>query len=172
MIRSGLAARGLTQWTTIVLALVSGAAVAQEKSCILLKTAGEIAQVVPDAVDGIHRKAAHLVPADRIVPGETVIYTVSATNICEQPAERVLIDVPVPEHMTYVAGSAIGPDTEVSFSVDGGFVYGKPEELKIAAAEGTERKAVPKDYTHIRWTMRGPLEPGAVAFIRFRAIFE
>ena len=60
-------------------------------------------------------------PAEKIVPGDEVIYTVSATNICDEPADNVVIDNPVPEHMDYLANSAIGPGTEVTFSIDSGF---------------------------------------------------
>jgi len=152
-----------------LLTLCATQAIAQDKGCILLKTVAEIEQITTDARG---EQSTQLVPVEKIVPGNEVIYTVSATNICDQAAEHVVIDNPVPEHMIYVANSAIGPGTEVTFAIDGGFNFGKPEALKVASPDGSERKAEPADYTNIRWVMRNPLKPGDVAFARFRAVLE
>ncbi len=151
------------------LVLLATQARAQEKGCILLKTVAEIEQVTTDE-RGV--QSTRLVPVEKIVPGNEVIYTVSATNICDQAAENVVIDNPVPQHMNYVASSAIGPGTDATFSIDGGFNFGKADTLKVAGADGTQRLAQPHEYTNIRWVMRNPLKPGAVAFARFRAVLE
>lgn len=142
---------------------------AQEKGCILLKTVAEIQQT---ATDERGRPSTRLVPAEKVVPGDEVVYTVSATNVCESDAEKVVIDNPIPEHMNYVAQTATGPGTDVTFSVDGGFNYAAPQALSMANPDGTRRPAVAADYTHIRWVMRNPLKPGAVAFATFRAVLE
>ena len=109
---------------------------------------------------------------DRRIPGEQVIYTVTFENVGDKPATDVAIVNPVPEHTTYVAGSAGGPGTEVSFSEDGGRTGGAPEQLKLRGADGTERAATPADYTHVRWVLRNPLTPGAVAFARYRVVVK
>lgn len=152
-----------------LLTLFATHGMAQEKGCILLKAVAEIEQVTTDERG---EKSTRLVPVERIVPGNEVIYTVSATNICDQAAENVVIDNPVPEHMEYVGGSAVGPGTDVTFSIDGGFNFGKAGTLTVANADGTQRRAEPNEYTNIRWVMRNPLKPGAVAFARFRAVLE
>ena len=152
-----------------MLMLGATAALAQDKGCILLKTVAELEQVTTDERG---EQSTQLIPVEKIVPGNEVVYTVSATNICDQAAEHVVIDNPVPEHMNYVANSAIGPGTEVAFSIDGGFKFGKPDSLKVANPDGSERKAEPAAYTNIRWVMRNPLKPGDVAFARFRAVLE
>jgi uncharacterized repeat protein (TIGR01451 family) len=152
-----------------LLAMCATQAVAQEKGCILLKTVAEMEQITTDARG---EQSTQLVPVEKVVPGNEVIYTVSATNICDQVADKVVIDNPVPEHMNYVANSAIGPGTDVTFSIDGGFHYGKPEALKVANPDGSQRQAEPAEYTNIRWVMRNPLKPGDVAFARFRAVLE
>ncbi|HEU4532030.1 MAG TPA: hypothetical protein VFR59_12630 [Steroidobacteraceae bacterium] len=145
------------------------AAQAQEKGCILLKTVAEVEQA---AKDERGNETKRLVAAEKVVPGDEVVYTVSATNVCDANADAVVIDNPIPEHMTYIAESAIGPGTEVTFSVDGGFNYGKPNALTMSNPDGSKRPAAAADYTHIRWVMRNPLKPGAVAFARFRAVLE
>ena len=152
-----------------ILAFGTAQSMAQEQGCILLKTVAEIEQVTTDERG---EKTTRLVPVEKIVPGNEVIYTVSATNVCDQAADNVVIDNPVPQHMDYVGGSAIGPGTDVSFSIDGGFNFGKPETLKVAGADGAQRQAEPREYTNIRWVMRNQLKPGAVAFARFRAVLE
>ena len=159
----------LSWMTGALLALMATQVSAQEKGCILLKTVAEIEQVTTDERG---EQSTRLVPVEKIVPGNEVVYTVSATNICDQVADNVVIDNPVPQHMDYIGGTAIGPGTEVSFSTDGGFAYGKPETLKVAGADGKQRQAEPREYTNIRWVMRNPLKPGAVAFARFRAVLE
>ncbi len=157
-------------WLTgALLMLLATHTLAQDEGCILLKSVAEIEQVITDERG---EKSARLVPVEKIVPGDEVIYTVSATNICDQAADNVVIDNPVPEHMNYVASSAIGPGTDVTFSIDGGFNFGKADTLKLANADGTQRQAQPHEYTNIRWVMRNPLKPGAVAFARFRAVLE
>lgn len=142
---------------------------AQGQECIRLKTEVEIEQSMTDERG---TEITRLVAVERIVPGNEVIYTVSATNVCDQAADAVVIDNPVPEHMKYVANSAVGPGTEVTFSIDGGFTFGEPETLTVRNPDGSQRRAQPDEYTNIRWVMRKPLKPGAVAFARFRAVLE
>jgi uncharacterized repeat protein (TIGR01451 family) len=161
--------RTMKGWCFAATLLCVATANAQDKGCILLKTVAEVEQ---QTTDERGNPTTRLVPVEKVVPGNEVIYTVSATNVCDANADGVVIDNPVPEHMNYVAESAIGPGTEVTFSVDGGFNYGKPNTLSMTNPDGTKRTASPNDYTHIRWVMRNPLKPGAVAFARFRAILE
>jgi len=104
------------------------AATAEDRRCLVLKTTAEVEQVTTDSRG---HKTSQLAPAEKIVPGGEVIYTVSAANVCDRPAENATIDSPVPEHMTYVGGSAVGPDADVTYSVDGGYSYGKPETLRL-----------------------------------------
>jgi uncharacterized repeat protein (TIGR01451 family) len=154
---------------TLALLVATPLALAAPDGPIVVKTVAEKEQVVTLA-DGT--KQTKLVPAQPIVPGEQVIYTVTFENVGQKPATDVAIVNPVPEHTTYVAGSAGGPGTEVSFSVDGGRTWGAPEQLKLRAADGTERAATPADYTHVRWVLRNPLTPGAVAFARYRVVVK
>lgn len=154
---------------TLALLVATPLALAAPDGPIVVKTVAEKEQVVTLA-DG--RKQTKLVPAQPVVPGEQVIYTVTFENVGQKPATDVAIVNPVPEHTTYVAGSAGGPGTEVSFSVDGGRTWGAPEQLKLRGADGTERAATPADYTHVRWVLRNPLTPGAVAFARYRVVVK
>ena len=63
------------------------------------------------------------VPAEKVVPGDIVAYTIEATNGSTEPAERVVITDPIPEHMRYVEGSGLAKDATLLFSIDGGFRF-------------------------------------------------
>jgi uncharacterized repeat protein (TIGR01451 family) len=144
-------------------------AIAADPGCIVVQNVGEIEQTTTDT-NGV--KSVKLVPAVKVVPGDTVIYTVKFRNTCDKPADNVSVDNPVPEHMAYVAGSAVGPNTEVTFSTDGGYNFAKAEALRKKDSDGTERAARASEYTNIRWVMRHALAADAEGFARFLAVLE
>ena len=80
-----------------------------------------------------------------------------------------MVEDQIPKGTTYLDNSAFGNDAEVTFSVDGGKTYSAPEKLQINGADGKMRPALAGDYTHIRWTVNGPLAPGAGGSVSFRA---
>ena len=108
----------------------------------------------------------------QFLPGEEVIYTVQFTNITESVQEHVSIVQPLPEYMVYVPGSAVGPGTDVSFSIDGGANFSAADELAAEDENGVPVVVEPKPYTHIRWSMRKNLAPGATGYARVRAVFH
>jgi uncharacterized repeat protein (TIGR01451 family) len=116
------------------------------------------------------RETKRLVPADRVVPGDRLIYSLEVVNTAVTTVPGPAVTTPVPAHMRYVADSAVGPGTEVSFSVDGGVSFDAPENLQVKGSNGELRAAEATDYTHIRWQFRNSLKAGSVAFVRFRAI--
>jgi uncharacterized repeat protein (TIGR01451 family) len=117
------------------------------------------------------RQGQELVPADRVVPGDEVFYTLEIRNIGTRPLPPPTVDFPIPEHMRYVANSAVGAGAEVSYSVDGGRTFDRPENLSVTAG-GQPRSATPADYTHIRWRLKHTLKAKALALARFRAIVK
>jgi uncharacterized repeat protein (TIGR01451 family) len=118
------------------------------------------------------RPGVKLSPADRVVPGDRVIYTLEIRNAGATPVRDAMITYAVPSHMMYVADSATGPGAEVRYSVDGGHTFERPENLRVNDAGGGSRPARQDEYTHIRWTLRNTLKTNSVAFARFRAIVE
>jgi uncharacterized repeat protein (TIGR01451 family) len=160
-----LAAAGLL----IVLACIPPRVLPADPDCISIGTRAEVRREMTDEQG---RTVVRLAPAEKIAPGEEVFYTVRAVNRCPRPAEALAIDVPVPEHMRYVPGSAVAPAAGVLFSVDGGFRYAPPDELHVPTAQGEPRPTGSGDYTHIRWMLRKPLPAGAVVLARFRAMIE
>jgi hypothetical protein len=79
---------------------------------------------------------------------------------------------PIPRNTRYVAGSAAGPGADIDFSVDGGRTFGSPQRLAVRSPSGRGERESVENYTHIRWQLRYPLAPGAVALLRFRVVFK
>jgi uncharacterized repeat protein (TIGR01451 family) len=110
-----------------------------------------------------------LLPADHVVPGDLLIYTLRVRNIGSEAVAVPQFVAPIPLHTSYVADSAVGPGAEVQYSVDAGETFDKPQNLKVHGEDGALRPSTAADYTHIRWTLKHPLKPKSVAYARFRA---
>ena len=108
----------------------------------------------------------------KVVPGDTVIFSVLYENVGKEATDNVVITNPVPEHMTYIEGTASGEGTAIDFSVDKGKTYKLPKDLRIKNKEGKEVRAGPSDYTDIRWALDGPLPSGAKGAVSFRAVLN
>jgi uncharacterized repeat protein (TIGR01451 family) len=142
---------------------------AQDAGAISLQTIVEKEEFFVDQ-SGIER--SRLVPITTAVPGDEVVYTITFRNVSDVALQKVAVTSPVPEHTVYVAGSATGVDTQVSFSVDGGQTYAPPQELLVAGNDGKQRLAQSHEYSHIRWLLLKDAQPGASGFTRFRAVLK
>jgi len=109
-----------------------------------------------------------LVPADTVVPGDDVVYTITFTNVSDESADNIVITNPISQNLTYVQGSAFGPGTVIEFSVDDGQNFAAPGEL-VVGTNGGQRPASAEDFTHVRWTMQNELQAGAQGMARFKA---
>lgn len=105
----------------------------------------------------------------KVGPGDVVIFSTRYVNRGKEAATNVSVTNPVPEHMQYVDMSAGGKGTRIEYSIDGGKTYAPSEKLKITDKQGKARPALPKDFTHIRWTATKPLAPGEAGNVSFRA---
>jgi uncharacterized repeat protein (TIGR01451 family) len=145
----------------------SGAALAQtaERGCIELKTVAEIQEAY---VDDRGNAATRLVPAAKVVPGDEVVWTIVANNVCTAPAGDVAITNPLPQHMRYVGSSAFGPGASIEFSLDG-TAFAVAEALVVAEADGSRRAARADEYSHIRWVLPRPMGPRESWVVRYRA---
>ncbi len=147
--------------------LMTAGAYAADKACIELKTSAETEQEVVEQ----GQKVKRLAPAGKVVPGNEVVWTITAVNVCKTPTENVVVANPVPEHMTYVANSAMGTGTDIAYSLDGK-EFKSAAELQVRAADGTTRAARADEYRVIRWTYKAAFAPGATAFVRYRAVVK
>jgi uncharacterized repeat protein (TIGR01451 family) len=135
------------------------------KNCIELKNDAQLEQQVTDAQGN---KTTKLVAPGKVLPGNEVIYTITASNVCDKAATNVVINNAVPEHMTYVMNSAMGVGTDMVFSLDG-TSFAKLEALTVKNADGSTRAARAEDIKAIRWTYSTAINPGQSGFVRFRA---
>ena len=140
---------------------------AADKACVELKTSAQTEREVVEQ----GQKVKRVVPAGKVLPGDEVIWTITATNVCKTPTDNVVIANPVPEHMTYVAGSAMGTGTDIAYSLDGKEFKGAAD-LTVNAADGTKRAARADEYRAIRWTYKNAFAPGATAYVRYRAVVQ
>ena len=154
--------------TSICLLLTAAAAFAQDQGHLSVQTVVQKEQVTMNE-DG--EQQVTLVPAETVVPGESVVYTITFTNISDDAAGNVVITNPIADSLTYVDGSAFGPGAEVQFSVDNGKTFADRGALTVTE-EGIVRAASAEDFTHIRWVMQQELAAGAQGVARFSAVLE
>ena len=153
--------------TLTILGFSAAAAVAsaQDTNHLSIQTVVQKEEVT---IDEAGNRQTRLVDASTVVPGDEVVYTVSFSNVGDEPAENVVITNPLPEQLSYIEGSAFGPGAEVQFSVDGGVHFAGPGDLSVSE-NGSERPANGDDFTHIRWVVSNVIEPGARGMAQFRA---
>lgn len=151
------------------LVCLHGAVAAEEPAEIETDLIAEVRQAVLSASG---REVQRLVPATTLEQGQVIYYTVRIHNPTPVVARDVAVVRRIPENTVYVAGSAIGPGADIEFSADGGQTFARASQLNVATPLGGTRRAVPEDYTHIRWRLKYPLAADAVALARFQAVFQ
>lgn len=155
----------------LMLAMVGSMAWAAAEDGINLTSVAEVEVLVTNDQG---EQEVKLVDASQasVVPGDEVIFTTFYSNGGKEPIDNVVINNPVPEHMQYVDGSAMGAGSRIVFSIDGGKSYGRPEELLVIGTDGKKRQAKSSEYTHITWEVEGSVLQGKSGSVRFRAQLE
>jgi hypothetical protein len=69
----------------------------------------------------------------------------------------------------YQTGSAQGKNSDITFSVNGGKHWAKPEALTVLDNNGNAIPATAKDYTHIRWIYMKNLAPAEQQNVSFQS---
>jgi len=111
--------------------------------------------------DGV--RTVKMVPAKSAVSGDVLHYTLAYTNKGNEAATNAVIDNPVPKGTVYIANSATGDNSEITF-------YAPPAkltyEVKLPSGKTEKRMATPGDYTNIRWKVKSvaPAASGTVGF--------
>jgi len=158
-----------TQVFVLVIAGLMLGSVAVAQNSLRLENRAEQWEAFTDEA-GVERQ--RLVEAAKVLPGESVVFTITYTNTGDEPAEDITITNPVPEHMDYVDGSATGDDAVISYSVDGGESFGASQDLAVADTTGTLRRATAADYTHVRWVVGSDVAPDTGGEVKFTAVVE
>jgi uncharacterized repeat protein (TIGR01451 family) len=110
--------------------------------------------------------------AATLLPGDVVLYRLRFTNLTEGEVRGVVFTNPVPQGLRYVRGSA-GADRDdvvTDYSIDGGRTYAaRPMVVEMVDGKRVSKPALPEQYSHVRWTVRGSISPGATVTAEFRA---
>ena len=127
-------------------------------------------EIVTVAADG--RETVKRLPADKVTPGETVVYAIKYRNDGAAPAADIVLVMPVPKEVAYVEGSVAGEETaSVSFSADGGETYVARGRLTVVEG-GEARPARGDEITHIKWTLTAPVAAKAEGEVSYKAVLR
>jgi len=142
-----------------VLAMPSVAAAQQD---MRLDTQMFVERVMTD-LNGRERRI--LSNADRVAPGDQLIFVVHWRNEGSNPARGFAITKAVPR------GARIDTsDPRMDVSVDGGAHWGRLDQLWLPTPLGGMRRAVAEDVTHVRWPLPRSALPGESGRLSYRAI--
>ena len=117
------------------------------------------------------KKVTGWVPVEKTQKDDTLLYTITYTNVGQTVAQNASVVDPTPDGTLYVLGSATGAGAEVLCSIDGGLSYHEPPvKYKFKKPDGTleERIAPAEMYTHIKWIIKKRVEPGASGQLSFK----
>ena len=93
------------------------------------------------------------------LPGNTMLYTITFENISNQPVSGIVVNDPLPNNSKYLANTATGRNTDITFSADGEN-FAVPGKLILTDKSGRSWTASADSYTHIRWKYKQTLKPG------------
>lgn len=134
-------------------------------------TAQQSVEVETETTNADGTRTVVRLPAESVVPGSKLVYTVTFTNDKAEPTNNLNFTLPVPQEVTYVEGTADKAGTIVTVSTDGGSSFTTRGAATVVDA-GQSRRATAADITHIRWQVPGPVAPGTTDSIAFKAILN
>ncbi len=104
-------------------------------------------------------------------PGDVLGYSLAFTNRTSGRVNHVQFVDPLPKGLVYRTGSArADKPVRIEYSIDGGKSYtARPMIAVMEAGRRVEKPAPAESYTHIRWTVSGPLAAGAQVTAGFQA---
>lgn len=104
-------------------------------------------------------------------PGDEIRYSLVFTNVTRGTVNNVQFVDPLPQGLVYVLGSAKAQQpVRVEYSIDGGKSYwAQPMIEMVEDGKKVEKPAPRERYTHVRWTVLGPVAPGGQVMAEFRA---
>lgn len=115
--------------------------------------------------DAQGRPVTRLSPPRALTAGDALVFILSYRNRGAVPASGFVVTNPVPDGVAFRAAES--PDAEVS--VDGGRAWGRLGSLVVAGPDGRPRPAAAADVTHIRWSVKDIVAPGATGQLSYRA---
>jgi uncharacterized repeat protein (TIGR01451 family) len=119
-----------------------------------------------------HAIAARGGDSSVVMPGDVVQYRLLFRNVTHGAIRGVVFNNPLPAGLRYDGGTAAADrnDVAIDYSVDGGKSFAAQPTIEVEVdGKRVERPAPPEMYTHIRWTVKGSVLPGATVRAEFRA---
>jgi len=121
--------------------------------------------------DASGRQTVSLAQADPTGPGDTLVYQIVYTNQGTAPAHDAQVIDPIPAGTLLVPDSWNAQGAVFDVSIDGGKTFQSyPAKKPVRLADGTTtlKDVEMSAYTHVRWTSREPLAPGAKRSAAFK----
>ena len=115
-----------------------------------------------DGTEAVKRESA-----DKVTPGDKVIYSLNYFNDEAEAASNIVLVMPVPAEIKYLDGSADMQAAQTTYSVDAGQSFANRDDLLIKLEDGSTRSANAKDITHIRWLVTSPVAPNSGGTLSF-----
>lgn len=151
----------MARWFAIPLLLTAFPAplAAQPSQSVRLESAVFVESVSRD-LDGRQRRL--LTTPGQLGQGDRLVFLLRYRNDGKAAVNGFAVTNPVPPSVRLDAH----PDMLVS--VDGGRNWGRLDALQVRTLLGGTRRATADDVTHVRWTVRTPVSPGAGGQIVYR----
>lgn len=111
------------------------------------------------------------IPVQKTARGDILVYTITYFNTGKTPAMNAEIVDPLAPEVIIIPDSVEGKDTEINASIDNGRTWQKlPVMMEFKKPDGTtEVKAVPPErYSHIKWIVKKPIQPGQSGKVSFK----
>lgn len=104
-------------------------------------------------------------------PGDLLAYALAFTNTTKGTVNNVQFVNPLPSGLVYKASSArADKPVRIEYSIDGGKSYSaRPMIAVVEQGRRVEKPAPVQSYSHIRWTVSGPMAAGAQVTTGFQA---
>jgi hypothetical protein len=109
-------------------------------------------------------------PGDSAQPRDRVLYTIEYRNAGDETAKKVSMVGAISPNAAFVQVVDGGSAAEIRFSADGGKTFATPPfkfSTRDADGKSVTREATADDYTHIRFTLTGPVAPEASGHVGY-----
>ncbi len=159
--------RGRVQWGALLALVVAGLPLRAQTSGAAGDAAGQAVVVTAENLT-----AAHATPARQgALPGDTLSFAITFTNPAKSAARNVVFSDPLPGGVVLLEGSArASAPAQVEYSTDGGRTWSARPEVEVQVDGRPVRQAAGAEaVTALRWTVPGPVAPGARVVAHFQA---
>lgn len=145
--------------TSVAIPALALAAPAHAQSSVALESNVKVERTITENGEAQTVLAA---PED-VVPGDRLVFSTQYRNDSGQVVENFVVTNPLP-------GAVVLAENDDAFevSVDGGANFAPLAKLTVETDMEESRPALPRDVTHIRWTL-ARLEPGESGSLSYNA---